>query len=206
MNVLLIDNRDSFTFNLAEACRAKGAAVRVIRNSVPAEEAVDLALEDEATLMLSPGPGGPADAGCCMEAIRLAAGRVPLIGICLGHQAIVASAGGEVRRAAQPSHGKCSAIEHDGRSVFAGLASPLTVARYHSLSTPVDGIPGQFRIEAQIDGMAMAITDEAAGQIGLQFHPESILTPRGDRLIENLLSMAHAMKMRMTHGELRKAS
>jgi len=205
MNILLIDNRDSFAFNLAEACRDKGAVVRVVRNSVAAGEAIDFALKHDATLMLSPGPGGPADAGCCMDLIRLAAGRLPLIGICLGHQAIVASAGGEVRRAARPSHGKCSAIEHDGRSIFEGLASPLTVARYHSLCTPVDGVPGRFRIEAQIDGMAMAITDEAAGQIGLQFHPESILTPRGDRLIENLLAMAGAMKSRMEDRELSQA-
>lgn len=190
MNVLIIDNRDSFTFNLAEACRAAGGRVAVVRNTIPAGMAFERSLAEQAVLMLSPGPGGPRDAGCCLDLVRLAKGRVPLIGICLGHQAIVEEAGGRVERAAAPCHGKVSRLDHGGGGPFAGLPSPLTVGRYHSLCTPVDGIPDRLRVDAVLDGMAMAVRDDAAGQIGLQFHPESILTPLGDRLVAGLLRSA----------------
>ena len=204
MNVLLVDNRDSFTFNLADACRTAGATVRVVRNSIGADEALRRAIDDAAILMLSPGPGRPEDAGCCLDLIELARGRVPLIGICLGHQAIVQQAGGTVCRADAPCHGKCSSIDHDGTDLFEGLPSPLGIGRYHSLCTPVSDLPERFRVEAELDGMAMAISDMEAGQFGLQFHPESILTPRGDRLIDRLLASADACRRRFAADLRRK--
>jgi len=190
MKILLIDNRDSFTFNLAEACRVAGAMVEVVRNSVAAEVALDRALTCGALIMLSPGPGGPREAGCCLELIEIAAHRVPLIGICLGHQAIVEAAGGSVVRAHEPCHGKSSLVEHDSRGPFAGLASPMRVGRYHSLCTPLNDVPEGLRVHAVLDGMAMAVSNQAAGQFGLQFHPESILTPLGDRLFGAMLGWA----------------
>ncbi len=194
MRILLIDNRDSFTFNLAEACRATGAKVEVVRNSIAAEEALERTLRFGAVLMLSPGPGEPKDAGCCMELTSLAAWRVPLIGICLGHQAIVEFAGGRVERAHEPCHGKSSAVDHDGEGPFAGLPSPIRVGRYHSLCTPLNHVPDRLRVHAALDGMAMAVCDEAAGQFGLQFHPESILTPMGDRLLGAVLRWAETRR------------
>lgn len=190
MNVLLIDNRDSFTFNLAEACRVAGAKVEVVRNSMPAEVALAYAKRHAALIMLSPGPGGPTEAGCCMELIALAAGRVPVIGICLGHQAIVAHHGGQVVRAHEPCHGQSSAVAHDGAGPFAGLPSPMRVGRYHSLCTPVNDLPDQLRVHAILDRMAMAVSNVEQGQYGLQFHPESILTPLGARLLDGLLDWA----------------
>ena len=190
MNVLLIDNRDSFTFNLAEACRVAGAEVEVVRNSMAAEDAFAYALRYAALIMLSPGPGGPREAGCCMELIALAAGRVPLIGICLGHQAIVDHHGGRVVRAHEPCHGKSSAVDHDGGGPFAGLPSPMRVGRYHSLCTPLNDVPERLRVHAVLDGMAMAVSNRDEGQLGLQFHPESILTPLGSRLLDGMLDWA----------------
>jgi anthranilate synthase/aminodeoxychorismate synthase-like glutamine amidotransferase len=190
MNVLLIDNRDSFTFNLAEAFGILGVQVEVVRNSIDAARAFDRALASEAAIVLSPGPGRPADAGCCLELVTLAKGRAPVIGICLGHQAIVEEAGGSVIRAPSPSHGKCSPLHHAGEGPFEGLASPLAVGRYHSLCTPMAILPDRFAVDAELDGMAMAIRDDEAGQLGLQFHPESILTPKGDRLVAAMLGWA----------------
>ena len=190
MKILLIDNRDSFTFNLAESCRVAGAEVAVVRNSISADDALAHAVRHEAVLMLSPGPGEPKDAGCCVELIALAAARVPLIGICLGHQAIVEVAGGRVERSHEPSHGKSSAIDHDGDGPFAGLPSPMRVGRYHSLCTPLNRVPESLRVHAALDGMAMAVSHYDNGQFGLQFHPESILTPMGDRLLAAMLAWA----------------
>ena len=187
-NVLLVDNRDSFTFGLAVACRAAGARVEIIRNTIAADAALAYAEANEALIMLSPGPGGPRDAGCCMELIALAAARVPLIGICLGHQAIVEHHGGRVVRAHEPCHGQSSAVDHDGRGVFAGLPSPLRVGRYHALCTPLNDVPERLAVHAALDGMAMAVCSRDEGQFGLQFHPESTLTPLGSRLIDGMLA------------------
>jgi len=184
-NVLLIDNLDSFTFNLVEALQRLGRKVRVLRSSVSAGKALAEAEESEATLLLSPGPGAPEEAGCCLELIALARGKVPLAGICLGHQAIVLEAGGTVERAPEPVHGKASVIRHDGAGPFEGIEGPVQIGRYHSLCTR--NLPPRFTVHAEIDGMAMAISDPAARQAGLQFHPESILTPVGNRILANLL-------------------
>jgi len=186
MNVLMIDNLDSFTFNLVEAVQRLGAKVRVLRNSVSARRALAEAEVSGASILISPGPGAPEEAGCCLELIALARGKVPLAGICLGHQAIVLEAGGEVVRAPEPVHGKASLLTHDGEGPFAGIDGPVAVGRYHSLCTR--HVPDRFRVHAEIDGMAMAISDVRASQSGLQFHPESILTPVGNRILANLLT------------------
>ncbi|MET1110965.1 MAG: aminodeoxychorismate/anthranilate synthase component II [Allosphingosinicella sp.] len=184
-NILLIDNLDSFSFNLVEAFERLGQRVHVLRNSTDAATALAIALENAALIVLSPGPGRPEEAGCCLDLIALALGRVRLLGICLGHQAIVQQAGGAVVRAGEPVHGKASRLHHDGRGPFEGLNGPVPVGRYHSLCTRE--VPARFRIHAEIDGMAMAISDAEALQTGLQFHPESILTRGGDRILANIL-------------------
>ena len=186
--VLLIDNLDSFTFNLVEAFERLGCAVRTFRSAIPAQEALAMAQDSQSLIVLSPGPGSPNQAGCCLELIGLALGKVPLLGVCLGHQAIVQQAGGTVQRAATPVHGKAVAMEHDGAGPFAGLSESLRVGRYHSLCTRQ--VPSRFTVHAAIDGMAMAISDRAARQTGLQFHPESILTTQGDRMLANILEEA----------------
>jgi anthranilate synthase component II len=139
VNVLFIDNFDSFTFNLVDELRKRGARVEVWRNDVPAERALALALAlpEPRLIVLSPGPGTPAEAGCCIPLIRLAAGKVPLFGVCLGHQAIVEAFGGTVGFAGEVVHGKASWIEHAGTGLFAGLPSPFRAARYHSLAATV---------------------------------------------------------------------
>jgi anthranilate synthase component 2 len=183
--VLMIDNLDSFTFNLVEAMERLGLQVRVVRNSISAASALAAAEETGARIVISPGPGRPEDAGCSMELIARARHRVPLLGVCLGHQAMVLEAGGEVVRAPAPVHGKTSLVKHDGQGPFAGIDGPVQIGRYHSLCTR--RIPERFTIHAEVDGMAMAISDQAALQTGLQFHPESILTPAGNRMLANIL-------------------
>jgi anthranilate synthase/aminodeoxychorismate synthase-like glutamine amidotransferase len=185
--VLLIDNLDSFTFNLVESLERIGAEVHVRRNSIAPADALTEAEAKGALLMISPGPGTPQGSGCCLELITLAKGRLPLLGICLGHQALVQEAGGTVTRAPEPVHGKSMLLDHDGAGPFAGLPSPVRVARYHSLCTR--DLPARFTIHAQVEGMAMAFSDPHALQAGLQFHPESILTTHGDIMLRNLLAM-----------------
>ena len=184
--VLLVDNLDSFSFNLVESFERLGAKVAVLRNSADAAEIVTRAERRDALIVISPGPGDPSRAGCSLEVIRMALGRVPLLGICLGHQAIVQQAGGAVVRAPHPVHGKASHLEHDGTGPFCGIEGPIKVGRYHSLAT-ID-VPSRFRVHARLDGMAMAISDRAARQTGLQIHPESVLTDRGDAILANLLA------------------
>ncbi|MBW0143976.1 anthranilate synthase component II [Sphingomicrobium clamense] len=190
MNFLVVDNRDSFTFNLVDALRVAGAQVSIFRNTVDPGTLLSRAREQGAALLISPGPGSPDDAGCSLPLVRLARNEVPLVGICLGHQAIVAEAGGTVERASAPCHGKVSRIAHEGTGPFAGLASPLPIGRYHSLCTPVASLPGRFTVDAELGGMAIAIRDDEAAQLGLQFHPESILTPAGDKLIVSIIAWA----------------
>jgi anthranilate synthase/aminodeoxychorismate synthase-like glutamine amidotransferase len=184
--VLLVDNLDSFSFNLVETFERLGCAVQVVRNAIAAGEAFAMAEAADALIVLSPGPGGPRDAGCCLELIALAKGRRPLLGVCLGHQVIVEEAGGSVGRAPEPVHGKSGLATHNGEGAFAGLPNPLKVGRYHSLAALQ--VPNRLRVDARCGDVVMAVSDPNALQIGLQFHPESILTPEGDRLLQNILS------------------
>ena len=184
-DVLLIDNFDSFSFNLVEAFERLGARVQVLRNTVDAAQALAIALDKDALIVLSPGPGRPEEAGCTLDLIGRAIGHVPVLGICLGHQAIVHQAGGTVERAFEPAHGRSTVLEHDAAGPFQGLDGGVPVGRYHSLCTR--DVPARFRVHASLDGMAMAISDSAALQTGLQFHPESILTPSGDHILANIL-------------------
>ena len=186
-SVLIIDNLDSFTFNLVEAFQCLGAKVRVLRNSVDPQRALEIAEANGSLLLLSPGPGRPEEAGCCIDLIKLARARVPLFGVCLGHQALVQEAGGLVCHAPEAVHGKASLLQHDAAGPFAGIIGPLQVGRYHSLCTRE--VPVRFRIHAELEGMAMAISDTEAMQIGLQFHPESILTPAGNHILRNILRL-----------------
>ena len=185
-NVLMIDNHDSFTFNIVEALERLGVSVRTVRNEIAAADALEQAEASEAMILISPGPGRPEDAGCCLELIGMAKGKVPLFGVCLGQQAMVLEAGGEVVRANQAVHGKASLLEHDGQGPFAGLPNPIKIGRYHSLATP--NPPARFRVHGTIDGMAMAISDREAKQIAVQFHPESVLSPTGQRMLANVLN------------------
>lgn len=185
-NVLMVDNHDSFTFNIVEALERLGASVQTVRNEIAAEQALERARRSDAMILISPGPGRPEDAGCCVELIRLAKGKIPLFGVCLGQQAMVIEAGGEVVRADEAVHGKASLLEHDGHGPFEALPSPLKIGRYHSLGTR--NPPTRFRVHAVADGMAMAISDPEALQVGVQFHPESVLTPTGQRMFENVLN------------------
>jgi anthranilate synthase/aminodeoxychorismate synthase-like glutamine amidotransferase len=190
--VILVDNFDSFSWNLADAFERLGCRVRVLRNTAPARAVLDLARARAGgrggLVVLSPGPGAPQDAGSCMDIVTAAKGVVPLLGVCLGHQAIVSEAGGVVDRADTIVHGKATRLSHDGTGPFAGVPDPLFVGRYHSLATRC--IPTRLHVHAAIGDMAMAVSDPAALQVGLQFHPESILTPEGQTLLANVVAAA----------------
>lgn len=186
ISVMLIDNFDSFSFNLVDALTLLGAKVSVFRNTVPFARAQRWIADTETRLVvLSPGPGAPKDAGVCLEMAERLAGRVPMLGICLGHQCMVEAAGGTIERIGVPVHGKAWVLEHDGRGIFAGISRPTKVGRYHSLATR--HAPAGFHTQARAQDLVMAMTDPARLQVGLQFHPESFLTPHGQRLLENVL-------------------
>jgi anthranilate synthase component II len=190
MRVLLIDNKDSFVFNLAEAFARLGSAISVVRNTEDAATVIADATATGALIVLSPGPGRPEDAGCTIPVLRLAQRKIPVFGVCLGHQAMVLEAGGIVEGAGEIVHGKASRLYHDGLGPLAGLPSPMAVGRYHSLCTRI--VPARFHVHAELNGMAMVISDDVALQSAVQFHPESILTPEGDRILKNVLDCATA--------------
>jgi anthranilate synthase component II len=188
--VLMVDNFDSFTFNLVDEFAKRGATLEVWRNDTPAAQllAVAEALPAPRLIVISPGPGAPAHAGSCMQLVGLAAGRIPLFGVCLGHQVIVEAFGGEVGPAPRIVHGKASAVTHTATGVFDGLPSPLTVGRYHSLAAT--RVTDDITVTARLGDIVMGIEHTAHRVAGVQFHPESILTPGGGRLFENVLSWA----------------
>ena len=192
--ILMVDNFDSFTFNLVDEFARRGCAVDVLRNTVPAERLLAIAEADPPVhlIVLSPGPGRPAAAGACEELVRLALGRVPLLGVCLGHQAIIEALGGEVRAAPVAIHGRSSLVEHRGDPLFEGVPSPFAAGRYHSLA----GEPAPDPIEAiaWADGVVMGVRHRRQPLFGVQFHPESILTPFGGRILENVLREATAWR------------
>ncbi|KTR49517.1 anthranilate synthase subunit II [Pantoea ananatis] len=190
-DILLLDNIDSFTYNLVDQLRTFGHNVVVYRNTMPASLLLDrLHSMNNPVLMLSPGPGAPKDAGCMPALLREVRGKLPVIGICLGHQAIVETYGGHVGQAGEILHGKASAISHDGEAMFAGLSNPLPVARYHSLVG--SNTPEELTVNASYNGMVMAVRHEKDRVCGFQFHPESILTTQGARLLEQTLAWALA--------------
>jgi anthranilate synthase/aminodeoxychorismate synthase-like glutamine amidotransferase len=186
VRMLLIDNYDSFTYNLVQAFAALGAEVIVHRNdAVTVAQARALA---PTHLVISPGPGRPEDAGVSLEMIAAFAGSIPLLGVCLGHQCLVHYLGGNIVRAERLMHGKTSRVEHDGRTVFAGLPQPMEVGRYHSLCAEHDSLPATLEVTAQTDrGEIMAVRHRELPLEGVQFHPESVLTPEGDQLMANFL-------------------
>jgi anthranilate synthase/aminodeoxychorismate synthase-like glutamine amidotransferase len=184
--LLLIDNYDSFTYNLVQAFLVLGADVLVHRNdAITVEQAVAL---DPTHLCISPGPGTPQDAGVSMDMVRAFAGRIPVLGVCLGHQSLVEVFGGEIVRADRLMHGKVSMVRHDDRGVFAGLPEPFEAGRYHSLIARRESLPDVLEISALTDrGEIMGVRHRELVVEGVQFHPESILTPDGPRLMENFL-------------------
>jgi anthranilate synthase component 2/para-aminobenzoate synthetase component 2 len=186
--LLLIDNYDSFTYNLVQAFMVLGAEVLVHRNdAITVEGAAALA---PTHLCISPGPGTPREAGVSMRMIEAFAGRVPVLGVCLGHQAMVEVWGGEVVRAGRLMHGKVSLIEHDGAGVFAGLPRPFAAGRYHSLIARPESIPDVLEVTARTrEGEIMGARHREFAVEGVQFHPESILTPEGPALLGNFLAL-----------------
>src|SRR5215469_6501242 len=188
-SIVLLDNYDSFTFNLAHLLMAAGCRVEVIRNDEMT--AVDVAAIGAAGLVISPGPCSPAEAGICVEVIRVLHGRIPILGVCLGHQAIAAAYGAAIEQIA-PVHGKSAVIEHDGRGIFAGMPPRFEAARYHSLAVAEQTLPACLTVSARAaDGVPMAIRHVTDPVDGLQFHPESILTTVGEPLIRNFLLGVH---------------
>ena len=186
--LLLIDNYDSFTYNLVQAFLVLGAEVLVHRNDEITIEAAQALAPTH--LCISPGPGTPYDAGVSMRMISAFAGTIPIFGVCLGHQSITEVFGGKVVRNARLMHGKTSAIEHDGLGVFAGLASPLEVGRYHSLVAEPASLPAELGVTARTaEGEIMGIRHTTLVVEGVQFHPESVLTPSGPAMMANFLAM-----------------
>ncbi len=186
--LLVVDNYDSFTFNLVQGFAGLGAEVVVYRND---EIDTGAALGLEPThVVISPGPGRPADAGVSLDIVAAFAGLAPLLGVCLGHQSIVEHFGGRIVRAARLMHGKTSAVQHDGRTLFAGIDNPMDVGRYHSLCAEPDELPGCFEVSATTaEGELMAVRHRELAVEGVQFHPESVLTPHGLALMQNFLTM-----------------
>ena len=186
--VLVIDNYDSFTYNLVQYLGELGAEVRVMRNDMATLDDVAGAKADR--IVISPGPGRPENAGITMDVIRRFGPATPILGVCLGHQAIGAVFGGTVVRAGVPMHGKTSTIEHDGRGVFRGLAGPFVASRYHSLVVADAGLPDELEISArtQGEGTIMGLRHRAWPVHGVQFHPESVLTGEGKTILRNFLN------------------
>jgi anthranilate synthase/aminodeoxychorismate synthase-like glutamine amidotransferase len=181
--ILLLDNKDSFVFNLAQALRALGADVAVARSDGFDPERAGAF----AAIVLSPGPGRPEDAGCCVPVVRRWSGQRPILGVCLGHQAIGAAFGGAVVRGA-PCHGRASPVRHEGSGLYRDLPDPAPFCRYHSLVVARASVPGELAVDAWLDdGTVMGLRHRRAPTFGVQFHPESFRSPHGERLLGNFL-------------------
>ena len=188
VRMLLIDNYDSFTYNLVQAFAAQGADVVVHRND---QLTVSEALAIEPThLVISPGPGRPEDAGVSLAMIAAFEERVPVLGVCLGHQCLVQHFGGDIVRADRLMHGKTSMVSHDGKTIFEGISEPFEVGRYHSLCADHETLPDALQLTAKTDrDEIMGVRHKSLPLEGVQFHPESVLTPEGDRLMANFMRM-----------------
>jgi len=191
IHVLVIDNYDSFTYNLVQYLGELGADIQIVRNDDLTTAQIKELAPDK--IVLSPGPCTPNEAGVCVEVIRQLGASIPILGVCLGHQAIGAAFGGNVVRAPQLMHGKTSLIEHWGQGVFRGLPSPIEATRYHSLIIDRDTMPAHLHITAQTsDGIVMGVRHESWPVEGVQFHPESVLTPTGKTMLKNFLDEVRA--------------
>lgn len=187
--LLVIDNYDSFTYNLVQYLGELGAEMKVIRNDEMEVDAIEKELRPK-RILISPGPGTPDDAGVSLETIDRFSGRVPIFGVCLGHQAIGQHFGGKVVRAPEPVHGKPVEVSHDGKTIFDGIERPFTAGRYHSLVVERRSLPGCLEISAESpDGLIMAMRHRTMPVEGVQFHPESILTEHGKAMLKNFLSI-----------------
>jgi anthranilate synthase/aminodeoxychorismate synthase-like glutamine amidotransferase len=189
VNVLVVDNYDSFTYNLVQYLGELGAEVEVLRSDV------DALLEREPDrLIVSPGPCTPDDAGLSMRAVRRFGERgTPVLGVCLGHQSVAQEFGGRVVRG-EPVHGKTTEMEHDGRTIYAGLESPLVVGRYHSLVVDAGALPDSLEVSARAGDVIMGLRHTELPIEGVQFHPESVLTPHGKQMLRNFLSPEHSAR------------
>ena len=189
MTVLLIDNYDSFTYNLYQYLGELGAQVDVVRNDqVTVDEIEQMA---PSHIIISPGPGNPDEAGISKSVVRTFAGKTPVFGVCLGHQCIGEVFGSVVEGAGEILHGKVSTITHDSKGVFAGIATPLTATRYHSLAIRPDSVPAELEVSATSEsGVIMGVRHRTMRVEGVQFHPESILTPDGHAILRNFLAMS----------------
>ncbi len=186
--IFVLDNYDSFTYNLVQYLSELGAKVVVARNDAVSPE--DVLADAPAGILISPGPGTPADAGISRELIRAAAGRVPLLGVCLGHQSLAEAYGGKVVRAERLMHGKTSPIEHDGSALYTGMPNPFTATRYHSLIVEKASLPACLKVDAwTAEGEIMGMRHAEHALWGVQYHPESILTESGKQLIRNFLDL-----------------
>jgi anthranilate synthase/aminodeoxychorismate synthase-like glutamine amidotransferase len=187
-NILLVDNYDSFTYNLVQAFLVLGASVEVRRNdAISVEEALAL---DPSHLVISPGPGKPHDAGISMRMIQAFTGRIPIFGVCLGHQSLVEVFGGKVVRAARLMHGKVSPVIHDAKGLYAGMPQDFQAGRYHSLIAEPQSIPAVLEVTARTaQGEIMGVRHRSLPIEGVQFHPESVLTPDGPTLMSNFLKL-----------------
>ena len=184
--ILLIDNYDSFTYNLVQAFAAAGADVIVFRNdAIDVDEAIAL---EPTHLVISPGPGRPEDAGNSLDMIAAFGERIPVLGVCLGHQCLVSHFGGNIVRAERLMHGKTSFVRHDDDSLFAGMSQPFEAGRYHSLCADPNTLPTELRLTADTErGEIMGVRHKSLALNGVQFHPESVLTPEGDKLLANFM-------------------
>lgn len=195
-DVLLIDNYDSFTFNLVHYLGALGADVRVHRNDTLTANEV-MAIDPDA-IVLSPGPCTPNDAGICLDVVKTASATIPILGVCLGHQAIGQAFGGEIVRAPVPVHGKVSEMQHDGGGVFFGINGPFKATRYHSLVVDRVSIPDHLAVTAETEGrLVMGLSHKSLPVHGVQFHPESVASEYGHRILKNFLDLAGAWNLQM---------
>ena len=192
--ILLVDNYDSFTFNLYQALSELGADVLVRRNDMVTVEDVERLVPTLDGIVISPGPCTPGEAGISVPLVQRLAGTVPILGVCLGHQAVGAAFGGRIIRAPRLMHGKVSMIAHDGAGVFAGLPNPFQATRYHSLIVDRSSVPSELEITAEADGLVMGLRHRSLPVEGVQFHPESILTPTGNDLLANFLGRRAPMR------------
>ena len=186
--ILVIDNYDSFTYNLVQYLGELGAEVQVIRNDKLTIEDIEQLSPDQ--LLISPGPCTPNEAGISVDAIKYYAGKLPLFGVCLGHQSLAYAFGGQIVQAERLMHGKTSMIHHDGKTIFKGLPNPFEATRYHSLIVKRETLPTDFEVSAEtVEGEIMGLRHRPTGAEGVQFHPESILTTAGMDLLKNFLAL-----------------